>query len=45
MVLAKLEGSLADRNHLDEFLLGVEKDHSEGFVREKAHFGTKLRHR
>jgi hypothetical protein len=27
-----VEGSLADRNRLDEFLLGVEQDHSEGFV-------------
>jgi hypothetical protein len=30
-----VEGSLADRNNLDEFLLGVEKDHSKRFVRKK----------
>jgi hypothetical protein len=40
-----VEGSLTDRNHLDEFLLGVERDHSEELVREEPHFGTKLRYR
>jgi len=40
-----IEGSLADRNHLDKFLLGVEQDHSEGLVREEPHFGAKLRYR
>ena len=39
-----VERSLADRNHLDEFLLGVEQDHSERLVREEPHFGTKLRY-
>src|SRR5258708_36165731 len=40
-----VEGSLADRKHFDEFLFGVEQDHSERFVREEPHFGTKLRYR
>src|SRR5260221_13187297 len=40
-----VERSLADRNHLDEFLLGVEQDHSERFVRKKTHFGAKIRYR
>jgi hypothetical protein len=33
------------RDHLDEFLFGVEQDHSEGLMREEPHFGTKLRYR
>ena len=40
-----VEGSLTDRDHLDEFLLGVEQDHSEGLVREEPLVGTKLRYR
>jgi hypothetical protein len=40
-----VEGSLADRNYLNEFLLGVEQDHSEGLVREEPLVGTKLRYR
>ena len=40
-----VERSLADENNLDEFLLGVEQDHSEGLVREEPLVGTKLRYR
>jgi len=40
-----VEGTLADRNYLDEFLFGIEQDYSKRFVRKKTHFRTKLRDR
>ena len=38
-----VERSLADRNHLDELLLGVNPDDTQRFVKEEAHFGTRFR--
>jgi len=40
-----IQGSLADGNHLDELLLGVDKHNAQRFVREKAHFGAEFRDR
>ena len=37
------ERSLAERNRLDELLLDVNPDDTQGFVREEAHFGKQFR--
>jgi hypothetical protein len=39
-----VQGSLAHRNHFDQLLLGVEQDHPQRFLREKAHLAAELRY-
>ena len=37
-----IDAALANRADLNEVLLGIEKNHTQGFAIEKAHFGTEI---
>lgn len=40
-----VQDGLADGDDLDQLLLGVEKDYSQGLVSEKTHFGAEICYR
>src|SRR5262249_50788216 len=37
-----IDTALANRADLNEVLLGIEKNHTQGFTIEKTHFGTEI---